>query len=225
LNADSLAGLSLATLPRHFRQLALWFVITLTVGYSAGLVFVAHTTSLSPKGTQERYRGNQTDTVSSVAAPGGATSSGTLGADTTPRALGVLPPDSASGTASQPAAGDSTSQAMGTPAPADEPEMKFEKSLPEMLNITHTHILAMTSFLAIAAAIFALSSRPSSRLKSFLIVEPFVAILTSFAAMWLMRYVHPAFSYLLMLSSGSFALCFYAMMALSFRELVGARKG
>ena len=103
--------------------------------------------------------------------------------------------------------------------------MKFEKSFAEMLNITHTHILAMASFMAFTALIFAFTSRPSSRLKSFLIVEPFVAIITSFASMWLMRYVHPSFSYLLTLSSGSMALCFYAMMFFSLRELIGGREG
>jgi hypothetical protein len=238
LKPDTLDQLTLATLPKHFRQIALWFVITLTVGYTAGLVFVMHTTSLSPKGVEERYRGNQGDTSAvQAAAPMGAetpsansgvlsdtvpTNTGVLSdtvptntgvlSDTVPTARGALPSDTAA------------TQAAGNAAPPNEPEMKFEKSLPEMLNITHTHILAMTSFLVLTAAIFALSSRASGRMKSFLIVEPFVAILTSFVAMWLMRYVHPAFSYLLMLSSGSFGICFYVMMGYSFIELVSRRK-
>lgn len=176
---------TLSTLPRHLRQIALWVAITLTIGYSTGLLFVYHTTSLSAQGAEERYRGNE-------------------------------PPEG------KPPAPDGTSQEGPTDplAGGSETEMKFEKSFAEMLNITHTHILALASFLALAATIFAFASRPSTRLKSILIVEPFVAIVVSFAAMWLMRYAHPSFSYLLMASSTSMAICFYLMMYYSFREIL-----
>lgn len=181
-----LESITLATLPDHLRQLAIWLLVTLSIGYTTGLIFVAHTTSLSPTGVQERYRGNQI----SESAEGDQ--------------LQAEPPEG-SGEA--------------------EVEMKFEKSYAEMLNITHTHILAMSSFFALVAVIFAFSSRASRRWKSILIVEPFVAIVTSFACLWLMRYVHPAFSYLLMVSSTSMAICFYAMMWLSFAELFSRRGG
>jgi hypothetical protein len=171
-------GLTLSTLPKHLRQIALWLVITLTIGYTTGLVFVYHTTSLTPKGAQERYRGNQ------------------------------------------PAEGAAPAPMAEEPVGGGEEEMKFEKSFAEMLNITHTHILAMASFFAFAAGIFSFSSKVRGRLKSFLIVEPFVAIVVSFSCLWLMRYVHPKFSYLLMLSSGTMALCFYIMMIVSFLELI-----
>jgi hypothetical protein len=180
-----LESITLATLPTHLRQLALWLLVTLAIGYTTGLVFVAHTTSLSPTGVEERYRGNQAPEVGS-------------GAD--------APDGPIEGT------GDA------------EVEMKFEKSYAEMLNITHTHILSMASFFALVAGIFAFSSRISRRWKTVLIVEPFVAIVTSFACLWLMRYVHPAFSYLLMVSSTSMAICFYIMAGVSFVELI-SRKG
>ncbi|MBS1912657.1 MAG: hypothetical protein JST22_11785 [Bacteroidetes bacterium] len=194
-----MGSLTLSTLPYHFRQIALWFIVVLGCGYTTGLVFVAHTTSLTPRGVQERYRGNQHegDSSSSSAAPVSAGTSGPM-------------QDSAQSTQS---------------VPAQEEEMKFEKSLPEMLNITHTHMLAMAAFLVPVACIFALSTRPSRRVKSILIVEPFIALLVSFASMWLMRYVHPGFSYLLMASSASFALCLYAMLLLSFIEIVRPVRG
>lgn len=179
------AAFALDTLPHHLRMVARWFLVVLAVGYSTGLVFVFHTTRMTPVGMQERYRGNQ-------------------------------PEDSAAAAAMPPAADSSATV-------AEQPEMKFEKSYEEMLNITHTHMLAMVSFLIPAACIFAGTRRPSRRLKSLLIAEPFIALLVSFAAMWLMRYVHPAFSYLLAASSGSFALALYAMIILSFRELMAPR--
>ncbi|MEP7219391.1 MAG: hypothetical protein ABI876_10765 [Bacteroidota bacterium] len=202
---------TLATLPKHFRQIALWLVIVLTVGYSTGMIFVQHTTSLTPKGVEERYRGNQAQTAQDS----------TLRATDTSAGASLLN-DTSSANGESLLNGNSQTQASAPAGP--EPEMKFEKSLPEMLNITHTHILAMASFFAFTAIIFAMTTRPSARLKSLLIVEPFIAIITSFASMWLMRYVHPAFSYLLVLSSGSMALCFYVMMFYSFRELISAPK-
>lgn len=165
---------TLATLPPHLRLIAFWIVVTLTVGYSTGLLFVFHTTHFTPHGAVQRYRGNQTPT--------------------------------------------------GEAASADDQEMTFEKSYPEMLNITHTHILSMASFFAMAAVVFAFTTTTSPRVKTFLIAEPFVAILVSFSCLWLMRYVHPAFSWLLGLSSGTMALCFYAMMIISLAELVRARR-
>lgn len=177
---------TLASLPRHFRQIALWFVVVLGIGYTTGLVYVWHTTSLTPTGVTERYRGNQ------------------------PPADAVPSTDTSGAGGSEPLASDLATD-----------DLKFEKSLAEMLNVTHTHMLAMASFLVPITCIFALASRPSSRTKSLLIIEPFVALVVSFGAMWLMRYVHPAFTYLLMASSISFAICLYAMLVLSFRELVG----
>jgi len=110
----------------------------------------------------------------------------------------------------------------GAPA-EDGGELMFEKSYAEMLNITHTHILSMATFFALTTAIFAMTSIPSRRTKTFLIVEPFVAMVTSFCAMWLMRYVHPTFAYVLMISSASMAICFYVMVTFSLRELTTRR--
>lgn len=200
----SLQGLSLSTLPHHLRLVALWFIITLTVGYTTGLVFVTHTTRLTPRGAAERYRGNQ--------APEGSVdhSSNDL---------------STSGDAASQAMSDSSGLTpIGESSSSPEPEMQFEKSFAEMLNITHTHVLAMVTFLALCAAVFALTSRPSPRLKSILIVEPFIAILTTFSSLWLMRYVHESFSYLLVASSASMAICFYVMIWYSFMELVRGGK-
>lgn len=175
-------GATLSTVSGPLRQIAIWLLVCLTIGYSTGLLFVYHTTGVTPAGVADRYRGNQPATTGDPAQP-------------------IPTSDGAD----------------------DGAELQFEKSFAEMLNITHTHILSMATFFALTAGVFAFAQRPSKRLRSFLIVEPFVAIVTSFFAMWLMRYVHNGFSYLLMLSSASMALCFYTMVALSLRELAGRR--
>ena len=98
--------------------------------------------------------------------------------------------------------------------------MKFPKSYPEMLNITHTHLLSMAAIFVFSGIALALCERPSERWRRFLVVEPFAALLVSFSAMWLMRYVDGRFSWLLALSSGIMALTFYTQSVLVLRELL-----
>ncbi|HET8835306.1 MAG TPA: hypothetical protein VFN08_11280 [Gemmatimonadales bacterium] len=150
--------------PPLFRALALWATIIQVVGYTTGLIFIHHTTGMTPPGVAEQYRGNDTTAVNDAV-------------------------------------------------------MKFAKSYPEMLNITHTHLLSMAVIFIVSGLAFALCQRPSFRWRRILLIEPFVALLVSFASMWLMRYVDPRFSWLLTLSSGLMALTFYVQSFFVLREL------
>lgn len=107
----------------------------------------------------------------------------------------------------------------GADPAAAEGAMVFPKSFPEMLTLTHTHLFAMAAIFALSGLSLALCARPSSRWRTILIVEPFVAILVSFGSMWLMRYVAPGFSWLLALSSTTMAIAFYAQAWFILREL------
>ncbi len=102
---------------------------------------------------------------------------------------------------------------------AAEGAMQFPKSLAEMLTVTHTHLLAMAVIFVLSGLGLALCERVPERWKRMLVVEPFVALLVSFGAMWLMRYADPRFSYLLALSSGLMALTFYLQSFLALREI------
>lgn len=150
-------------MPRAFRTLARWIVIVQLVGYTTSLVFVWHTTRLTPPGIESRYRGTN--------------------------------PDSARGA------------------------MQFPKSFAEMLTITHTHLLSMAVIFVLMGIGVAFCERVSEQWKRILIVEPFVALLVTFAAMWLMRYVDPRFSWLLEASSSILAITFYVQAYLILREL------
>ena len=97
--------------------------------------------------------------------------------------------------------------------------LQFPKSFPEMLTITHTHLLSMAVIFALTGMGLALCARVSERWKRLLIAEPFVALLVSFSAMWLMRYVSPGFSWLLEASSSVLAVTFYLQSYLILREL------
>lgn len=102
---------------------------------------------------------------------------------------------------------------------ATEGAMQFPKSFGEMLTITHTHLLSMAVIFAITGLGIALCASLSERWKRILIAEPFCALLVSFSAMWLMRYVAPGFSWLLEASSLLLAVTFYVQSYLILREL------
>lgn len=102
---------------------------------------------------------------------------------------------------------------------AVEGAMQFPKSFSEMLSITHTHLLAMLVIFVLSGVSLGLCERPSEGRKRVLIIEPFIALLVSFSAMWLMRYADPRFSILLAFSSGIMAATFFLQSALILREL------
>jgi hypothetical protein len=97
--------------------------------------------------------------------------------------------------------------------------MQFPKSLAEMLTITHTHLLSMAAIFVLTGLGVALCASVSERWKRVLIGEPFGALLVSFSAMWLMRYVAPGFSWLLEASSFLLAVTFYVQSYLILRDL------
>jgi len=107
----------------------------------------------------------------------------------------------------------------GAETEAADAAMQFPKSLAEMLTITHTHLLSMAVIFVFSGLGLALCSRPSERWRQALIAEPFAALLVSFSAMWLMRYVDARFSWLLALSSGIMAGTFYLQSFFILREL------
>jgi hypothetical protein len=102
--------------------------------------------------------------------------------------------------------------------------MQFPKSFGEMLTITHTHLLSMAVIFVVTGIGLALCTRPDERWRRFLIAEPFCALLVSFSAMWLMRYVDSRFAWLLEASSTLLAVTFYVQSFLILRELSGVHE-
>jgi hypothetical protein len=157
--------LSWSSLPEPVRSLGRWITIVQLVGYSTSLLFIRHTTGMTPAGVAARYRGSDPDTA--------------------------------------------------------EGAMQFGKSFAEMMTVTHTHLFGMAAIFGFSGLALALCSRPAERWRRLLIMEPFVALLVSFGAMWLMRYVDPRFSWLLGLSSFLMAVTFYVQSFFVLRELMG----
>ncbi len=74
---------------------------------------------------------------------------------------------------------------LGNEEDENAPVMKFKKSGREMLTILHTHILSMSFIFFFLGGLVALTSLPK-KLKSFLMVEPFVSIILTFGGIYLM---------------------------------------
>lgn len=105
----------------------------------------------------------------------------------------------------------------GNEGDPDAIEIAFAKSFQEMLGLTHSHVLAMVVFLFVLGSLTLWARRPSARWRTFLAVEPLVALPISFAGLWLAWGVHPAFSWLVSASSGLAALAFYGQLAVVLR--------
>jgi len=53
------SSMQLSSVDRPIRLLLTSFLVTISLGYAAGLYFVGHTTNVSPAGTVEQFRGNE----------------------------------------------------------------------------------------------------------------------------------------------------------------------
>ncbi|UNY98863.1 hypothetical protein MQE36_00570 [Zhouia spongiae] len=74
---------------------------------------------------------------------------------------------------------------MGNENDEEAPVMKFKKGSREMLTIIHTHVLSM-SFIFFLLGILLFLAKLPKRVKSFLLVEPFVSIIITFGGIYLM---------------------------------------
>ena len=139
------------------------FLVLLTTGYVIGLAFVDHTTSGTPTGLEEEFRG-MSDSAHAV-------------------------------------------------------ELKYAKSADEMYIFLHNHILSLSLIFFAVGGLFYFSSKVSRGVKGFLVVEPFIAIATTFGGIWMMRFVAESFSWLVLISGVSMVGCYAAMVILILAEL------
>ena len=96
---------------------------------------------------------------------------------------------------------------------------KYPKPFTELLNTTHTHVISMTFIFLIIGGIFYFNSIITGSMKTILIIEPFISIIVTFGGIWLVRFIHPGFSYLVILSGILMYLSFIIMASTIFYEL------
>lgn len=102
---------------------------------------------------------------------------------------------------------------------ADEFEISYGKSLKELVLTTHNHIISFAFIFVLLGAIFLGVQNINARLKRFLLIEPFVSIVVTFGSMFLIRYVHPNFVFVMIASSTLMYLSYFIMVFYCFREL------
>ena len=101
----------------------------------------------------------------------------------------------------------------------DIPE-KYPKPISELLSTTHNHIISMTFIFVIIGGIFFFSTTIKGILKTILIIEPFLSIILTFGGIWLIRFINPLFSYLVIFSGILMYLSFFIMALIIFYELI-----
>ena len=99
------------------------------------------------------------------------------------------------------------------------PDSAQEKPMEAKVMTTHDHVnmFAIISFLL--GFVFYFNSVVSNKLKFFLLIEPYFSILITFSSMWLMRFYHPFFVYIMMISASLMYSIWYIMIFISLYEL------
>jgi len=105
-------------------------------------------------------------------------------------------------------------------APNDELDIpdKYPKGIKEMLLTTHNHILGLAPLL-LSLGLIIYFSTVNKRLKMFLLYEPLISLIVTFGSIWLVRFVHPGFVYLTILSAILMYGSIYLSILLSIYEM------
>ena len=96
--------------------------------------------------------------------------------------------------------------------------MKFEKGAREMLTIIHTHILSISFIFFLLGGLVSMTSLPK-KLKSFLMVEPFVSILLTFGGIWLLWMGYHWMKYIVMFSGILMTIVYFLGVLAVLRDL------
>ena len=97
---------------------------------------------------------------------------------------------------------------------------KFPKPLENMVLTTHDHILSFAMISLLVGGIFYFTSIVTGKLKTILLIEPFISSVLMFISMWIMKYLNSSFVLLMMLSGIATYLCWYIMIGVSLYELL-----
>jgi hypothetical protein len=184
---------ALRDLPREYRLFAGFVMLVLSIGYLHAIGYVFLTTRMAPQGIEERYRGTQSQAETAAAT--------TLSSEE-----------------AELSAGDTTQITKSVTG-----EMQYQKSLAELLNIIHTHVISMTLIFGLSGIILLMTRSIPPGLRTFVLIEPFIGILATFGGIWATRYIHPAFSWLVSVSGALMAFAFFVQCYAVIRELMSGR--
>ena len=97
--------------------------------------------------------------------------------------------------------------------------MKFKKGSREMLTIVHTHVLSMSFIFFLIGAILLTTSLPK-KLKTFLLIEPFVSVILTFGGIYLLWLGYSWTKYLVIVSGTFMTLSFTASVLIILYQLL-----
>lgn len=97
---------------------------------------------------------------------------------------------------------------------------KYAKPVSELLITTHNHFFGFAFIFLALGTIFYFNSTITGIWKGLLITEPLFSTLFTFGGIWLVRYIHPGFIYLTVVSSTLIYLSFAVMVSVILYELL-----
>ena len=97
--------------------------------------------------------------------------------------------------------------------------MKFKKGEREMLTIIHTHILSL-SFIFFLQGIILLGASLPKKLKSFLLIEPYISIIVTFVGIYVLWLGHSWAKYIIIISGITMTLCFTISSIVILKQLM-----
>ncbi len=95
----------------------------------------------------------------------------------------------------------------------------YPKPISEILITTHNHIISFSFIFFLTGVIFYFNSIIGGKLKSFLIIEPFISTIISFGSLMAMRFVDKSFVYVTAFSSTILYLSFFVMVMVIIYDL------
>lgn len=101
--------------------------------------------------------------------------------------------------------------------------MKFKKSEREMLSIVHSHILSMAMIFFFVGLIL-LTTNINSKLKIFLIIEPFISIILTFGGIYLLWKGITFMKYIVIISGSLMTASYTIMIIIILKQLVITEK-
>ena len=113
----------------------------------------------------------------------------------------------------------------GNEASADEFEIKYGKSLKDLVLTVHNHVISFVFIFFLLGIIFYGVHTIHPKLKQFLLIEPFISILITFSSMFLIRYISADFVLLMIISSCILYFSFFMMVFYCLRELIIGVRG
>ncbi len=100
----------------------------------------------------------------------------------------------------------------------DEEEMIFPKEFPEMVEISHPHLLGMSMMFLLLCSIFIYSSATDLQ-KKIILISSFGSIILDLGSAWLIRYVASQFAILMILAGMIMAICFLVMFLIPLKDM------